>query len=167
MTEYRDNVVKILPHLHWNRGLENFLRKVAPDLDLHEVEISLHEIPLLGAVAAGKPIEAIEERDSLAVPSDMVVGRYKAYALQVKGDSMIDEGIRDGDYIIIQERNEAKNGETVVALINDHEVTLKKLYIERDQIRLQPANSQVEPIIIRNSDVKILGVVCGLIRKFR
>ncbi|MBI2878001.1 MAG: repressor LexA [Candidatus Tectomicrobia bacterium] len=163
----QDKVVRILPHLYRNRGLEKFLQKVAPELELYEVEASFQEIPLLGTVAAGKPIEPIEERGSLTIPADMAVGRYKAYALQVKGDSMIEEGIRDGDYIIIQEKNEAKNGETVVALINDQEVTLKKLYIERDHIRLQPANSQMEPIIIHNGDVKVLGVVCGLIRKFR
>ena len=80
---------------------------------------------------------------------------------------MIEEGIRDGDYVIVQERNDARNGETVVALINNQQVTLKKLYIEREGIRLQPANAKMEPIFIKNCDVKILGVVFGLIRKFK
>lgn len=163
----KEKIIKVLPHLRRNRGLENFLREVAPDITLHEVDLSDAKIPLLGYVAAGEPIEPIEQRDSISVPVDMVVGRYRTYALQVRGDSMIEEGIRDGDYIVLQERTETRNGETVVALINDRQVTLKKLYIEKDGIRLQPANCQMEPLFIKNGDVKILGVVFGLIRKFR
>ena len=79
---------------------------------------------------------------------------------------MIDENIQHGDYIVIEAKETAENGETVVALINNEEVTLKKLFIERDHIRLQPANSEMQPIILRNDDVRILGIVCAVIRKF-
>ena len=124
------------------------------------------EVLLLGTVAAGQPIEAVPFKQTISIPKDMV-GRFQTYALRVEGNSMLDENIQDGDYIIIEARHTAENGETVVAMINNEEVTLKKLYIEPDHIRLQPANPKMKPIILRNHEIRILGVVCGVIRKYR
>ena len=124
------------------------------------------EVPLLGTVAAGQPIEAVPYPQTISIPKDMV-GRFQTYALRVEGDSMLDENIQDGDYIVIEARHTAENGETVVAMINNEEVTLKKFYIEPDRIRLQPANSRMKPIILHNHEIRILGVVCGVIRRYR
>ncbi len=131
-----------------------------------EVETESTEIPVMGTVAAGQPIEAIPDNRTISIPKDMV-GRFRTYALQVEGHSMVDENIQHGDFIVIEARETAENGETVVAMINNEEVTLKKLYIEPDHIRLQPANPAMEPIILHNHEIKILGVVCAVIRKYR
>jgi repressor LexA len=124
------------------------------------------EVPVLGTVAAGAPIEAIPDHQTISIPRSMV-GRFETYALRVEGHSMIDENIRNGDYIIIESKETAENGETVVAMINNEEVTLKKLYIEPDHVRLEPANPSLKPIILHNHEVKILGVVCAVVRKYR
>ena len=124
------------------------------------------EVSILGTVAAGQPIEAVSYQQTVSIPKDMV-GRFQTYALRVEGDSMLDENIQDGDYIIIEARHTAEVGETVVAMINNEEVTLKKFYIEPDHIRLQPANSSMKPITLHNHEIRILGVVCGVIRKYR
>ncbi len=131
-----------------------------------EIDADPIEIAVMGTVAAGVPIEAIPYRQTISIPKDMV-GRFRTFALRVEGHSMMDENIQHGDYIIIESRETAENGETVVALINNEEVTLKKFYIEPDRIRLQPANPAMNPIILHNHEVKILGVVCGVIRKYR
>ena len=131
-----------------------------------EVETESIEIQVKGTVAAGQPIEAIPYPQTISIPKDMV-GRFRTYALRVEGHSMVDENIQHGDYIVIEARETAENGETVVAMINNEEVTLKKLYIEPDHIRLQPANPEMEPIILHNHEIKILGVVCAVIRKYR
>lgn len=124
-------------------------------------------LPLLGTVAAGRPIEAILDDETLAVPSDMVPGRFNHYALRVSGDSMIDEHIRDGDHIVVRERQTAEQGEMVIALVRDEAATVKRLYREPgDRIRLQPANEYVEPIVEDAADVRIQGVVVGLIRSY-
>ena len=122
-------------------------------------------LPLLGTVAAGRPIEAVEDQATLAVPAFMV-RHEKSYVLRVAGDSMIDEQIQDGDYIVVEGRSEASDGETVVALLEDREVTLKKIYREKGKIRLQPANPGIPPLIVPGKSVKIQGVVTGLIRRF-
>jgi len=126
--------------------------------------VDLVEIPLLGNITAGNPIERIETHELVKVPANMV--RKNTYALQVKGSSMIDDNILDGDIIIVEKRISAENGQSVVALINNEQVTLKKFYIETDGIRLQPANPDMEPIILKNEDVQVLGVVTGVIRNF-
>lgn len=124
-------------------------------------------LPLLGTVAAGQPIEAIEDRETLTVPSDMVPRRFRHYALRVSGDSMIDEQIRDGDHIVVRARETANDGDTVIALVRDEAATVKKLYREPgDRIRLQPANETMEPIIEAADDVRIQGVVVGLVRSY-
>ena len=134
------------------------------DDELNE-EISLYvEIPLLGMITAGKPIERIEDNEHIKVPASIV--RKDTYALRVSGHSMIDDNIQDGDIVIIEKRISAENGQSVVALINNERVTLKKFYIEADGIRLQPANPDMEAILLKNEEVEVLGVVTGVIRNF-
>jgi repressor LexA len=125
------------------------------------------ELPLLGNVAAGLPIEAVEGQETLAVP-DVFVGRAGShYVLRVRGSSMIDEQIRDGDFVVVNERQRADNGETVIALLNGNSATVKKYYRERDgRIRLQPANDTMEPIVVHEHDVLIQGVVVGVLRRY-
>lgn len=140
-----------------------------PTLELIEDEPSdelmmLIEIPLLGNITAGKPIERIEDEEKIKVPANMV--RKDTYALKVCGHSMIDDNIQDGDIVIIEKRQSAENGQSVVALINGEQVTLKKFYIEADGIRLQPANPDMEAILLKNEEVEVLGVVTGIIRRF-
>jgi repressor LexA len=123
------------------------------------------ELPLLGHVAAGEPIEVVEVPDTIAVPEELAAGK-DSFVLEVKGNSMIDEGIFDGDYIVVASRQTAANGETVVAVI-DGAATVKKFYRERGRIRLQPANDTVAPIVVRDRAVQIRGVVIALMRKYR
>lgn len=120
------------------------------------------ELPLLGYVTAGQPVEIPEERETVTVPSHMVC--KNCYALRVRGHSMIDDHIQDGDIIIVEQRQSAENGESVVAMINGERVTLKRFYVERDGIRLQPANPDMEPIYLRHNELQILGIVTGVIR---
>jgi repressor LexA len=123
------------------------------------------ELPLLGRVAAGQPIEAIEGNDSIEVPESLV-RRRNTYALQVTGDSMINEGILDGDYILVEERPQPNNGDMVVASIDD-EVTVKRFYRQSDgAVRLEPANPAYSPIIVRDRDLQIRGVVAAVMRKY-
>ncbi len=125
------------------------------------------DLPLLGNVAAGLPIEAIEHRESLSVPADMIRKGRDNFVLRVEGDSMIDEQIRDGDYIVVTSQATAEEGEMVVALVGGDSATVKKLYRDGpDRIRLQPANPEVEPIVADARDVAIQGVVVGVIRKY-
>jgi repressor LexA len=125
------------------------------------------ELPLLGAVAAGLPIEAIVDNESIAVPPDMVRRRKDNYVLRVEGNSMIEEQIRDGDYIVVQAQENAEDGEMVVALVGGDAATVKKLYREPgDRIRLQPANPSMSAIVADARDVRIQGVVVGVIRRY-
>ncbi len=134
-----------------------------PELEPCFVESTqMADIPLLGWVAAGVPVDLFENRESVSVPSNMIL--KNSYALRVRGESMIDDNIQDGDVIVIQKRESAENGQSVIAMINGEQVTLKKFYVERDGIRLQPANPDMEPIYLRNEDVQILGIVTGVIR---
>lgn len=119
-------------------------------------------IPLLGAIAAGLPIEAIRTSETIDIPKDMM-GR-NVFALKVRGDSMIEDGILDGDYVIIEQTGTPRNGDIVVALVEGSNVTLKRFYKEKDHIRLQPANGRYQPI--RTKRVVIQGKVRGVIRKF-
>jgi repressor LexA len=123
------------------------------------------DLPLLGYVAAGSPIEAVAGAETIAVPENLV-GRRDSYVLRVKGDSMIDEQIRDGDYVIVEDRRSADNGEMVIAMLHGSDVTLKKLYREQGRIRLQPANPAIQPIVVSPDDVQIQGVVVGVMRKY-
>jgi repressor LexA len=124
------------------------------------------ELPLLGRVAAGAPIEAIETNDSLTIPQEFVRRPHHAFALRVQGESMIGEGILDGDFIVVEKRPAADNGETVVAVLNG-EATVKKLYRDRGgKVRLQPANPQMEPIFVKEKDLEIRGVVVAVLRRY-
>jgi len=125
------------------------------------------ELPLLGAVAAGMPIEAISGNETLAVPPDMVRRRRDNYVLRVEGNSMIEEQIRDGDYIVVQAQETAEDGQMVVALVADEAATVKKLYRESGgRVRLQPANPTMDPIFVDARELKVQGVVVGVIRKY-
>ena len=122
-------------------------------------------MPLAGRVAAGRPIEAVEQREVIAVPEDMV-GRGESFVLQVSGDSMIDEHIRDGDYVVVEKRSRVRDGEVVVALLEGSDATLKIFHREGDTVRLQPANVDVAPIVVPAEKVRIQGVVVGLLRRY-
>jgi repressor LexA len=125
------------------------------------------ELPLLGSVAAGLPIEAIEVDETVHVPENLVRRPGGHYVLRVRGNSMIDEQIRDGDYIIVNSRITAEPGEMVVALVGGDSATVKKFYRERDgRIRLQPANDTMTPIYVHENDVTIQGVVVGVMRQY-
>lgn len=123
-------------------------------------------IPLVGIVAAGQPIEAIEDVETLDIPESFL-GRGETYALRVAGESMIDEGIRDGDYVIVERRRKAHNGEVVIAIIDGEEATLKTFRQEGARVRLIPANKSMKPMIFAARRVEISGVVTGVLRHFR
>jgi len=120
-------------------------------------------IPLLGYVTAGQPVDISEEQETVTVPRHMV--RKNSYALRVRGHSMIDDHIQDGDIIIVEQRATAENGESVVAMINGERVTLKRFYVQADGVRLQPANPEMAPIYLRHEELQILGIVAGVIRQ--
>lgn len=145
----------IIRTYHKSRSIE-----LAPELARDPADDTT--LPLVGRIAAGRPIEAIETPDTIDIAS-MFRLKDGPYVLRVRGDSMIEDSIRDGDYVIIEQRNTASNGETVVAILPDGEATLKRFYREEGHIRLQPANSQMEPIIV--PDCQIQGVVIGVMRK--
>lgn len=123
------------------------------------------ELPILGFIAAGQPISTYTDPNAtINVPPTMVTGKKRSYVLQVKGDSMIEDGILDGDYVIIEEQNIARDGEIVVALLDNGLATLKRFFKEPNRIRLEPANAAMEPIYA--TDVKIQGKCVGVIRRF-
>jgi repressor LexA len=126
------------------------------------VETRRFEFPLLGRVAAGKPIEAVEDMDVIEVPPSMI-GQGDHFVLQVKGDSMKEDGILDGDFIVVRKQPTAENGETVVALIND-EVTIKKYYKRKNYVELRPAHTGMEPIIVKQGGFRIDGRIVGVMR---
>lgn len=119
-------------------------------------------VPLLGTIAAGEPIEAIRTSETIDIPANMRAP--KVFALKVRGDSMVEDGIYDGDYVIIEPTTNPKNGDIVVSLVDNENVTLKRFFKEKDHIRLQPANSKYKPI--RVNKVTIQGKVRGIIRRF-
>lgn len=120
-------------------------------------------VPIVGTIAAGRPIEAIESRDAtLAVPAEWVRG--DSYILHVSGDSMKDDAILNGDYVVVQKCDDVENGEIAVALLDDGSATLKRVFRERDRVRLQPANETLQPIYV--TKVRIQGRVTGVLRKF-
>ena len=124
------------------------------------------EVPLLGVVAAGAPIEVVEVAETVPVPREMLPRTGTCFALRVRGDSMVEEGIRDGDTVIVESRWDAADGDTVVALVRGHEVTLKKLQRKGERVLLRPANSALRPLELPARDVAIQGVVRGLLRRY-
>lgn len=127
--------------------------------------VQAFELPLVGLITAGEPIEALQGDDSFAVPSILVKDPVNSYVLKVKGESMIEEGIMDGDYVIVERNPSPKNGDVVVALLDNAYATLKKFFRETNRIRLQPANKTMQPIYVQ--DPTIQGVVRAIIRQFR
>jgi repressor LexA len=125
------------------------------------------ELPLLGTVAAGVPIEALEFNETFSVPETFIGRGGGHYVLKVRGNSMVDEQIKDGDFVVVNERQRADNGEMVIALVNGTSATVKKYYRERDgRIRLQPANDAMQPIYVHENDVSIQGIVVGVMRRY-
>jgi len=120
-------------------------------------------LPFLGFIAAGAPIEVIEQSEVMEVPKALI-GRKPCYILQVKGESMIEDHIMNGDFIVVEKRDSADDGEVVVALVNNDSATLKRIYREKERVRLEPANSTMKPIYVK--DVAVQGVVRGLFRRF-
>ena len=145
---------------HKARSLEIVSEEKLPD------ENRSTKLPLLGNIAAGSPIEAIENREELDLES-LFSSRQGVYVLRVRGESMIDDHLCDGDYVVIERRENARNGEQVVALLDSGEATLKRFYKESGgRIRLQPANSTMEPRIVEADRCKIQGIVIGVLRTY-
>ena len=145
-----------------SRGAKHKARSLRVNPAFEFPEDNESRLPLVGLIAAGLPIEAVEDRQTLDLQEVFDTPGEK-FVLQVTGDSMIDEQIRDGDYVVCQKRNTARNGETVVALLQDGEATLKTFYKEKTRIRLQPANPAYKPIYANKVDIQ--GVVIGVIRR--
>jgi len=145
--------------------------ELAPDLELPD-EQRHTRLPLVGSIAAGSPIEAVEEREhldleDLFVPAGKKGATANIFVLRVRGDSMKDDGILDGDYVICEKRNRVMNGQTIVALVDNDEATLKRYYREKGgKIRLQPANDAYEPLVCDADDVLIQGAAIGIVRTF-
>ncbi len=123
------------------------------------------KLPLLGVIAAGSPIEAVENREEIDL-EQLFASRSGVYVLKIRGESMIDDHLCDGDYVIIERRDSARNGEQVVALLDTGEATLKRYYREGNRVRLQPANASMEPRIIEADRCRVQGVVIGVLRSY-
>ena len=146
---------------------KNYNESRSIELARTEMRLAAVDLPLLGTVAAGQPIEAIEQKEAISVPEDMVSGPVAHYVLRVRGDSMIEEQIRDGDYVIVRARDTANNGEMVIALVDGECATVKKFYAEPDgRVRLQPANPDLDPMYYPAERVIVQGIVVGVIRKY-
>ncbi len=139
----------------WNRS-----RGISPAAE----RPSSREVGLLGYVAAGRPIEPFPYEETIEVPASLL-GKGEHFVLRVRGDSMVEDGIRDGDYVIVARRPTAQNGQTVVALVRG-EATLKRYYSEGSRVRLQPANATMKPLLVDARDITVQGVVTGLIRDY-
>lgn len=133
---------------------------------LVEHQVVADGIPLLGRIAAGRPIEAVPQPETMQVP-DELLGRGSCYVLQVSGDSMLEAGILDGDYVVIEQGDSARNGEIVVALVNNEEATLKRIEQQPGRVILHPANAAMEPMTYAPDAVQIQGVLRGLLRSYR
>lgn len=131
------------------------------DID-HELVETFERIAIVGWVSCGQPIDMFTQQESIEVPSKLV--RKNTYALRVRGNSMVDANILDGDVVVIEQSQIAENGEKVVVRINQKEVTLKTLRLDQDGVKLIPANSSMSPIVLNNADVEVLGIVRGVIR---
>jgi len=143
-----------------SRGRRRYVELVNPP-----EAAGLVELPLLGSVPAGKPLEAVQVEERMSIPEFLVSGK-RAYVLRVQGDSMRDEQIRDGDYVVVEDRPVPENGETVVALLRGEEVTLKKFHRSRGKVKLSPANPAFEPMLLPAREVRIQGIVRGLLRRY-
>jgi repressor LexA len=143
-------------------GKNRSIEILQEDIDFSETEF---EAPILGFIAAGAPIEPYTDPNaSMAIPNSFVSGKKRVFVLKVKGESMIEEQIRDGDYVVVEQSENAKDGDIVVALLDNGMATLKRFFKEATRIRLEPANAAMSPIFVKN--VRIQGKVVGLIRKY-
>jgi repressor LexA len=160
-------------HQHVQSLVEKGVIAIGEDGEARSIEVIVQEqpaafavmLPLAGVITAGSPIEAVEQNEAIAVPTNFVVDGSNSYVLKVKGQSMIEDGILNGDYVVIERNPSPKNGEVVVALLDNTYATLKRFYREANRIRLQPANSTMDPIFVK--DCIIQGVVRAVIRQFR
>lgn len=143
------------------RGKRNALVQLLPE----EHNSEAIDIPLLGKIAAGRPIDVISQEELISIPKEML-GRSRTYALRVVGDSMIDEHIADGDLIIVEHCQQAQSGQTVVALVDDTSATVKKIFFEKNQVRLQPANQKYQPMMLSPNQIKVQGRVIGVMRRY-
>ncbi len=153
---------------HWNRGRGI---ELAQGLDspamIHAELDAAYKLPIKGTVAAGVPLDAVEVEDErYPVPAELIRNAEDSFVLRVRGDSMIEDGIHEGDLLIVERQKTARNGQVVVALVNGYETTVKRFYRERGTIRLQPANSDMDPIYVMPKDVEVQGLVVGLIRRY-
>ncbi|MCH8841845.1 MAG: transcriptional repressor LexA [SAR324 cluster bacterium] len=155
-------------YLAKEKYISRSLRVIRPNIPARNTrEMQFAELPLAGYVAAGQPIEAVEQGgEYVTVPADLLSRPTGNYVLKVRGDSMIEECIADGDYVIMEPRESAENGEMVVALINGQEATLKRIYREAGRVRLQPSNAAMDPIFISDQDVRVQGIVVGIWRRY-
>ena len=160
-----NSVVKHLKQLERKGYLESPWGNQKRAFRLLPLRTTAATIPFLGRVAAGAPIEAIDIPEAIEVPESLLAGGNN-FALQVQGESMIDEGIRDGDVLIIRKQNHADNGQTVVAQI-EGEATIKKFYQRDGRVELRPANEELKPLVVPAEKVEIIGVVVGLVRHYR
>lgn len=143
-------------------------RNASRDLDVvsdRGVPRGMVRVPLLGTVAAGLPIEALADQEEINLPEEWL-GKGRTFALRVRGDSMIDEQIRDGDTVVVEARETARNGETIIALVDGESVTVKQYYREGSVVRLQPANPAVPVLKLPEDRVRVQGVVIGVLRRF-
>lgn len=156
------------------KGIIRRLEGQARGIEILEKELAQNvanpqavELPILGYIVAGQPLEPHDETDaSFKVPPSLLTGRRRGFVLQVKGDSMVEDGILNNDYVVIEEQNEAKNGDIVVALLEGGIATLKRYQHQNGLIKLMPANAQMEPIVVPAEQVQIQGRVVGVIRKY-
>ncbi len=155
MSDPNDPMIPKRRHAVWTPALEPLESFDEPPV----------ELPLLGYVSAGQPVETPDDRESLRVPRHLA--RRDSYALRVRGHSMTEDAIEDGDIIILEKRQSAANGLIVVAQIQGEQVTLKRLYVTRDRIRLQPSNPEMEPLCFRHGEVEILGILSAVVRMGR
>ena len=166
---FKVSKITVLQHLRAleKRGAIRRRRYQARSIEVRESRGRLRavrELPIVGTISAGEPIEAIEDRDVIDL-AEIVDNKTEPFLLRVRGESMIDEQIRDGDYVICERRNAARNGETVVAVLESGDATLKKFYREKDgRIRLQPANEKLKPLYVKEVDIR--GIVIGVLRKY-
>lgn len=145
------------------KGKNRSIELLRQDIDFSEEGL---DVPVLGYIAAGQPIEPhTDPNAALSIPSSFISGKRRVYVLQVKGESMIEEQIRDGDFVVVEQSEEANDGDIVVALLDNGMATLKRFFQETTRIRLEPANASMAPIFVKN--VKIQGKVVGLIRRYR
>jgi repressor LexA len=155
----QSRAIRLTPYAALRLGL-------AAELVPQSAVMEAHTLPVIGEIAAGGPIEAYQDASETVGIPEMLAPSGDAYVLKVRGDSMIDEQIRDGDYVIVEDRRDPSNGEMVIALLNGADVTLKKMYREQGRIRLQPANPTMQPIFAEPDQVQVQGVVVGVLRRY-